>query len=66
MGGVIGDVGCPHHPADALVVCGDSLDGPRPHPLDGAVIRVVILASILSVGLFLYLIIALLKPEWFV
>jgi K+-transporting ATPase KdpF subunit len=30
------------------------------------VTRMVILASILSVGLFVYLIIALLKPEWFV
>jgi K+-transporting ATPase KdpF subunit len=30
------------------------------------VTRMVILASILSVGLFVYLLIALLKPEWFV
>jgi K+-transporting ATPase KdpF subunit len=29
------------------------------------VTRMVILASILSVGLFVYLIVALLKPEWF-
>jgi K+-transporting ATPase KdpF subunit len=63
---VILDVGCPDHPADAPAVCGDSLDGSRPHPLDGTVTRMVILASILSVGLFVYLIIALLKPEWFV
>jgi len=27
---------------------------------------VVVLASILSVGLFIYLVCALLKPEWFV
>jgi K+-transporting ATPase KdpF subunit len=63
---VVVDVGCPHHPAHALAVCGDPLDGSRSHPLDGTVTRMVILASILSVGLFIYLIIALLKPEWFV
>jgi K+-transporting ATPase KdpF subunit len=30
------------------------------------VTRMVVLASILSVGLFIYLVVALLKPEWFV
>jgi K+-transporting ATPase KdpF subunit len=37
----------------------------RAHAFDGAVTRMIALASILSVGLFLYLIVALLKPEWF-
>jgi K+-transporting ATPase KdpF subunit len=63
---VIVDVGCAHHPAHGAAFCGDSLDGSRSHPFDGTVTQMVILASILSVGLFVYLIIALLKPEWFV
>jgi K+-transporting ATPase KdpF subunit len=42
------------------------VDGSRSDTVDGAVTRMLILASLLSVGLFIYLVIALLKPEWFV
>jgi K+-transporting ATPase KdpF subunit len=42
------------------------VDGSRSDAFVGAVKRMIVLASILSVGLFLYLIVALLKPEWFV
>ena len=66
VGSVIADVGCPHHPADAPALLRHAVDGSGPDAPDGAVTRMVVLASILSVGLFIYLLVALLKPEWFV
>jgi K+-transporting ATPase KdpF subunit len=63
---VIANAGCPHHLAHAPALFRDPLDGSRSDAFVGAVKRMIVLASILSVGLFLYLIVALLKPEWFV
>jgi len=42
------------------------VDGAWLDAVDGAVKRMVVIAGILSVGLFVYLVVALLKPEWFV
>ena len=42
------------------------VDGSRSDAFDGTVKRMIVLAGILSVALFLYLVVALLKPEWFV
>ncbi len=63
---MIADVGCADHSVDAPALRRNPLDGARSDAFDGAVTRMVVLASILSVGLFIYLVIALLKPEWFV
>jgi K+-transporting ATPase KdpF subunit len=66
VGGSDWHVGCPHHSAGASALFRDPVDGSRSDTVDGAVTRMLILASLLSVGLFIYLVIALLKPEWFV
>ena len=62
----IAHVGCPDHLVDAPAVLRDLVDGSRSDAFDGTVMRVVVLASILAVGLFLYLVVALLRPELFV
>ena len=63
---MIAHAGRPDHLVDAPALFRDSVDGSRSDAIDGAVMRVVVLASILAVGLFLYLVVALLRPELFV
>jgi K+-transporting ATPase KdpF subunit len=60
------DVGYPDHSSGPRALFHEPVDGTRSVTSDGAVNRMIVLASILSIGLFLYLVIALLKPEWFV
>jgi K+-transporting ATPase KdpF subunit len=58
--------GCPHYGIGAPALFRDPLDGSRSHAFDEGMRRMIVLASILSIGLFIYLVVALLKPEWFV
>jgi K+-transporting ATPase KdpF subunit len=42
------------------------MDDQGPEPPHGALIPMVAIAGVLSVFLFIYLVCALLRPEWFV
>jgi K+-transporting ATPase KdpF subunit len=61
-----GHGGCPDHRLDGSALDFNPRVDPRLDAADGAVRNMVVLAGILSVGLFIYLVCALLKPEWFV
>jgi K+-transporting ATPase KdpF subunit len=41
------------------------VDGSGTDTFDGAVRGMLVVAGVLSIGLFLYLVVALLRPEWF-
>ena len=58
--------GRPDHRVDGAAPHLDASLDPGADEVDGPVTGMVVLASVLSVGLFVYLVCALLKPEWFV